>query len=61
MTPSTIGDEKDLVINMEAAPINHSDSGSVGMLAKFAEDSIAAGVATSTVAAFFPSGSRQHV
>ena len=54
MTPPTIGDEKDLVINMEAAPINHSDTGSVEMIAKFAGDSIAAGVATSTVAALFP-------
>ena len=50
----TVSDEKDLVIKVEAAPINPSDLGNVGMLARFGADSIAAGEAASTVTVPFP-------
>ena len=53
----TVCDEKDLVIKVEAAPINPSDLGNVGMLARFGADSIAAGDRHSS----FSSGSRRHV
>ena len=49
-----MSDEKDLVIKVEAAPINPSDLGSVGMLARFGADSIAEGEAASTVTVPFP-------
>ena len=57
----TVSDEKDLIIKVEAAPINPSDLGSVGMLARFGADSIAAGEAAFTVTVPFFSGSRRHV
>jgi NADPH:quinone reductase-like Zn-dependent oxidoreductase len=50
----TVSDEKDLIIKVEAAPINPSDIGSVGILARFGGDSIVAGEAPSTVAVPFP-------
>ena len=50
----TVSDEKDLIIKVEAAPINPSDLGSVGMLARFGADSIAVGEAAFTVTVPFP-------
>ena len=56
-----VSDEKDLIIKVEAAPINPSDLGSVGMLARFVADSIAVGEAAFTVTVPVSSGSRRHV
>ena len=53
LTP-TVGDEKDFVFKVEAAPISPSDLGSVGMLARFGADSIAVGEAAFTVTVPFP-------
>ena len=57
----TVSDEKDFIIKVEAAPINPSDLGSVGMLARFVADSIAVGEAAFTVTVPVSSGSRRHV
>ena len=48
LTP-TVGDEKDFIFKVEAAQINPSDLGNVGMLARFVADSIAVGEAAFTV------------
>ena len=53
LTP-TVGDEKDFIFKVEAAPISPSDLGSVGMLARFVADSIAVGEAAFTVTVPFP-------
>ena len=53
LTP-TVGDEKDFIFKVEAAPISPSDLGSVGMLARFGADSIAVGEAAFTVTVPFP-------
>lgn len=49
-TPAVSGD-KDLIVKMRAAPINPSDLGSVGMVAKFGGDKVVAGESPSTVVA----------
>ena len=51
---SSVGDEKDFIFKVEAAPISPSDLGSVGMLARFGADSIAVGEAAFTVTVPFP-------
>ena len=53
LTP-TVGDEKDFIFKVEAAPISPSDLGTVGMLARFVADSIAVGEAAFTVTVPFP-------
>ena len=53
LTP-TVGDEKDFIFKVEAAPISPSDLGSVGMLAGFVADSIAVGETAFTVTVPFP-------
>ena len=53
LTP-TVGDEKDFIFKVEAAQINPSDLGTVGMLARFVADSIAVGEAAFTVTVPFP-------
>ena len=50
----TVSDQKDLIIKVEAAPINPSDLGNVGMLARFVANSIAVGEAAFTVTVPFP-------
>ena len=50
----TVGDEKDFIFKVEAAQINPSDLGTVGMLARFVADSIAVGEAAFTVTVPFP-------
>ena len=53
LTP-TVGDEKDFIFKVEAAQINPSDLGTVGMLARFVADSIAVGESAFTVTVPFP-------
>jgi len=52
-TPTISGD-KDLIIKMIASPINPSDLGSLGMVARFGRDAVVAGETPSTVSAPLP-------
>jgi len=52
-TPTISGD-KDLIIKMIASPINPSDLGSLGMVARFGKDAVVAGESPSTVSAPLP-------
>jgi len=55
-TPTISGD-KDFIIKMIASPINPSDLGSLGMVARFGRDAVVAGESPSTVSAPLPEAS----
>jgi NADPH:quinone reductase-like Zn-dependent oxidoreductase len=50
----TVSGDKDLIVKMKASPINPSDLNSVGMVAKFGGENVAAGESPSTVATPLP-------
>jgi len=52
-TPTVSGD-KDLIVKMKASPVNPSDLGSLGLVARFGGDNVVAGESPSTVAAPLP-------
>jgi len=56
-TPTISGD-RDLIVKMEASPINPSDLGSVGMVARFGGEKVIAGESASTVSAALPESAK---
>jgi len=56
-TPTISGD-RDLIVKMEASPINPSDLGSLGMVARFGGEKVIVGESASTVSAALPESAK---